>query len=60
MHEKIAKALGWTVSETQTFSLPTLRDLVRPVDPELAQEISNVIQRGSHIVGPSLKKAGKK
>jgi hypothetical protein len=40
LHARIAQALGWTVSETQNFSLQTLRDLVRPVNPKLAREIT--------------------
>jgi hypothetical protein len=40
LHERIAKALGWTVKETQGFSLLALRDLVRPVDEKLAHEIT--------------------
>lgn len=49
MHERIAKALGWTVEQTHGFSLAALRDLVRPVDPALADEISRQIQSGSYI-----------
>lgn len=46
LHECIAKTLGWTVAETQSFSLPALRDLVRPVDSKLAHEITQVMQGG--------------
>lgn len=44
LHARIAKALGWTVKEAQSFSLPALRDLVRPVSPKLAEEITLRIQ----------------
>jgi hypothetical protein len=44
LHERIAKALGWTVEETRSFSLPALRDLVRPVSMKLAHEITIAIQ----------------
>jgi len=31
LHQRIAEALGWTVEQARSFSLPALRDLVRPV-----------------------------
>jgi hypothetical protein len=49
LHERIAKTLGWSVQDTQSCSLPTLRELVRPVSPPLAYEISQVIQSGSRL-----------
>jgi hypothetical protein len=51
LHERIAAALGWSVADTQSMSLQSLRDLVRPVNPELAGEITRAIQSGSYIVG---------
>lgn len=59
LHERIASALGWTVEQTQSFSLQALRDLVRPVSPKLAAEISEQIQTGAYIYSApmSLKKA---
>lgn len=50
LHERIAAALGWTVAETQGFSLPTLRDLVRPVSSALAGEITERLALGLHLV----------
>jgi hypothetical protein len=50
LHERIAEALGWTVKETQSFSFQTLRDLVRPVSPKLAHELTVAIQTGSYLV----------
>lgn len=52
LHERIAKALGWSVKDTQSLTMHALRDLVRPVDPQLAQEMSHVIQSGAYIKGP--------
>ena len=52
IHEKIAKALGWTVKDTYGFSLPTLREFVRVKHPDLAQEISGIIASGRHIFTP--------
>lgn len=51
MHKRIAAALGWTVEQTRSFSLQALRELVRPVDPALADEISKVVQSGWVVVG---------
>lgn len=50
LKERIAQALGWTVAETNTFSLQTLRELVRPVSPKLAHELDLQIQGGAYIV----------
>lgn len=50
LHSRIATALGWTEVETQSFSLPALRDLVRPVSEKLAGEISLVINGVSPIL----------
>src|ERR1700733_1312699 len=51
LHARIAAALGWPMRDVQSMSLQSLRDLVRPVDPGLADEISRVVQAGSHIGG---------
>lgn len=40
LHDRIAEVLGWSVSETKTFSLLSLRDLVRPISPKLTHEIN--------------------
>lgn len=50
LHEKIAKVLCWPLSDTRSLSLASLRELVRPVSPDLAAEISLVIERGEHIL----------
>lgn len=52
LHERIALALEWPVENTRCFSLAALRDLVRPVDPQLANEISLTLQSGRHIRSP--------
>ena len=47
LHARIAKALGsWTEEQAKTFSLHALRDLVRPVSPKLAHEITLAIEKG--------------
>jgi hypothetical protein len=53
IHDRVAQALGWSVKDTQSFSLSTLREMVRTKDPALAAEISSMIQSGSHIRGAS-------
>jgi hypothetical protein len=52
VHERIAAALGWTLKETQSFSLASLREMVRPVSPKLAHEITVFIETGVSIVQP--------
>lgn len=54
MHERIAKALGWTVEEARSFSLPALREVVRPVSMKLAYEITLAIQNESIAEARSL------
>lgn len=49
LHERIAAVLDWPMEDVRSMSLPSLRELVRPVDPALADEISQTIQSGSHI-----------
>jgi hypothetical protein len=53
MHRRIAAVLGWSVKETQGFSLQSLRELVRPLDPTLANEISESIRSGVYVRGPA-------
>jgi hypothetical protein len=40
LHKRIAYALNWTEEETHSFSLPALRELVRPISPKLYHEIT--------------------
>jgi ElaB/YqjD/DUF883 family membrane-anchored ribosome-binding protein/DNA-directed RNA polymerase subunit RPC12/RpoP len=49
LHDRIAKALKWSMKDVQSMSLASLRELVRPVDKKLADEISTVIQKGGHL-----------
>jgi predicted RNA binding protein YcfA (HicA-like mRNA interferase family) len=46
---RIAQRLGWTKEQVDSMSLPSLRELVRPADPKLAQEISDTIASEGHI-----------
>lgn len=49
LRQRAAIALGWTIRDAHSVSLPSLRELVRPVDPGLADEISHVLAQGSHV-----------
>jgi hypothetical protein len=51
MKERIAELLGWSLADVNSFSLLTLRELVRPLSPKLAHELDAVIRGGSHIIG---------
>ena len=51
IHDRDAKALGRSVRDTQGFSLSTLREMVRTVDPALAADISLMLSSGSHVRG---------
>ncbi len=49
LHERAAEALGWSMKDVQSVSLQSLRDLVRPVDRRLADDITLVVASGGHI-----------
>ena len=57
LHDRVASALGWTPTEARSLSMQSLRDLVRPVNPDLANELSLAIQSGAYIGEPA--RAGK-
>ena len=40
----------------QSLSMQSLRELVRPVDANLAREMDHVIQSGAYVVGSPVKK----
>ena len=47
LHDRAAAALGWPLADTQSMSLQSLREVVRP----LAGEMDRAIRSGSYIVG---------
>jgi hypothetical protein len=51
LHDRVAKALGWSPSDVRSLSMQSLRDLVRPVDPDLSRELGYAIQSGTYIRG---------
>lgn len=52
LHERIAKKLGWTVAEARSFSLPALRELLRPIpgSEKLVAEMTELIRSGRVIL----------
>ncbi|MFA6031262.1 MAG: hypothetical protein WC969_15540, partial [Elusimicrobiota bacterium] len=52
LHSRIAAALNWTAEDAQSLSLQALRELVRPVDAALADEISRTIESGEVLRRP--------
>jgi hypothetical protein len=56
LHARIADALGWSESEVHSHSLQGLRELVRPIDAELAQEITDRIVSGDGIRGKAVER----
>lgn len=58
LHERIATALGWSTRDVQSLSMQSLRDLVRPVDPDLARELDYVIQSGAYVRGTPAARKG--
>ena len=49
LHDRIARTLGWGANDVRSLSLQSLRDLVRPVNPDLAREMDLVIQSGGYV-----------
>lgn len=50
LRERIAKALGWTVEDTRSYSFYTLREIIRPVSPKLTHELDVMIRSGEYII----------
>lgn len=49
LHDRAARVLGWSPADVRSLSMQSLRDLVRPVDPDLAREMDYVIQSGAYV-----------
>lgn len=47
---RIAAVLGWSQADTDSLSLLSLREIVKPVSPKLAAEITEAVRSGSCIV----------
>jgi hypothetical protein len=46
---RLAEALDWPEADVCSLSLQSLRELVRPINPKLADEISVRIQCGTYL-----------
>jgi len=53
LNARIAAALGakWTEKDVRSFSLLTIREMVRVKHPKLAAEITALVASGEHITG---------
>lgn len=49
LHERIARVLGWSVRDAHQLPLQSLRELVRPEHPNLAELISQEIRSGRYV-----------
>lgn len=56
LHDRAARVLGWSPADVRSLSMHSLRELVRPVDPALADEISLAIQSGAYVRGEPRRK----
>lgn len=49
LYERAAKALGWSLVDVHSFSLQSLRELAREVDPKLAADIGEQIRSAKYV-----------
>jgi len=49
LHERIAEVLGWSIADVRSFSLATLREMVREKSPKLHRQIGEVLASGAHL-----------
>jgi hypothetical protein len=56
LRERIAAALGWPVQSTYGFSLPTLKEVVKTVDADLAAELDVIVQSKAYVLMPPVKR----
>lgn len=52
LHVRIAEALGWSARDVRSLPLQSLRELVRPTHPNLAELISRELQSGRIVRSP--------
>jgi hypothetical protein len=53
LHDRIARVLGWSPTDVRSLSLQSLRDLVRPINPNLARELDLVLSRPDRLTAVS-------
>lgn len=49
LQKTAAKVLGWSLEGVRSTSLQSLRDLVRPLDPDLSDALSLAIRTGQYV-----------
>jgi hypothetical protein len=47
--ERVSKALNWPIEDVRSMSTASLREVVRPVSPKLAHELSLILWRDQDI-----------
>ena len=52
LRARVAAALGWSVADTQSLSIPSLRELVRPVSPKLEHELTVLMHSDLYFTRP--------
>ena len=56
LQKAAAKVLGWSLEGVRSTSLQSLRDLVRPLDPDLSDALSLAIRTGEYVYDSRPKK----
>jgi hypothetical protein len=58
LKERVAKALGWSLTDVNSMSMQSLREMVRQFAnrPDLVAEMDHQIRSGEYICGTQLKK----
>jgi len=47
--ERIAKVMGWSRKDVDSFSLPAMREFVKGKDEDLDHELEDAIRSGAHL-----------
>lgn len=55
LRQRVADALGWTVEDTEKFSIIALRDFLPASKHKLKHELDLILRSGSHIIGEPLR-----
>lgn len=50
IHERAAASLGWSLRDTTSLSLHSLRELLRDTSPKLVAEITSEIRSGRVVL----------
>jgi hypothetical protein len=52
LRARVAAALGWTIANTESVSIPSLRELVRTMSPKLHHELTLVMSLPGYFTRP--------